>query len=351
MEAQSDERKGRPSASSAEQMALCPASWLRQQGIAETFFSVADSGTRIHAVLAGDPGITLTPEEAETAAECKRLANELIASMDAGWASDREERYWCRHNLLSAKLDLLSFNPDLSGALVIDYKTGYNEVTPAADNLQMRWQFLAAWYGEDDFYVAVIAPHGNPQVTVARYGPEHYEPALAEARRIIAAAEAPDAPAIPGEKQCRYCRAKATCAEYQSYARQVLPAEIRELPVGAWTSEQRVRFVVAAKAAEKLLEEKLAEIKAEVERDPAGNPGLRLRPTGNVRSVDAQAVLAEGKIESWLLWQCATISVSKLEKRLADHCEWSKKEARAKLAELLGPLLETKPKAPSLEVV
>ena len=58
-----DERKGLPSASETERLALCRASFLRSKNQPDTSSGIAQTGTRIHeAVESGDrAGLTLDP--------------------------------------------------------------------------------------------------------------------------------------------------------------------------------------------------------------------------------------------------------------------------------------------------
>ena len=357
-----DPRRGRPSASSAEQMKLCPASWLRQKGLPDRggWEHLGNDG---HAWLAasedGREKIKLTPEAMETALECERLKDELAESL--GFTSHAMElvevRRW-HGDLLSAQLDCDILEGDQR--LLSDYKFGFHDVTPAEDNLQLRWQFLTVYAAQKDCFVAIIAPNSNPKVTLAHYKPaEDYFAALAEANRIIKAAEQPDAPAIPSEKACRYCRAayahrddgSPVCEAHHRWATQLMPSAIRELPpMQVWTDDQWVSVIKACGAVSGFIQSVKAEAVRRKTADPDWNPLLKLRNNGSTRSVDAQALLASGKVAEWLLWQCATISVSKLENRLAGHCEWQKKEAPQKLAELLGDLLEVTEKAKSVEV-
>jgi hypothetical protein len=71
----SDERRGMPSASGLEQIALCPGSFVAQQGIEDIAGEAAARGTRIHAYLEGQEIILNTEEQ-----DC---ANALAAKRDA----------------------------------------------------------------------------------------------------------------------------------------------------------------------------------------------------------------------------------------------------------------------------
>jgi len=81
--------------------------------------------------------------------------------------------------------------------------------------------------------VVIIQPRlgYNDRVTIARYGEEHREPIRAQIAAIIRASQAPDAPLVPGEEQCRYCRARAICpALREAVHEQLVPFAADALP-------------------------------------------------------------------------------------------------------------------------
>lgn len=104
---------------------------------------------------------------------------------------------------------------------VIDYKDGMNPVS-ASDNPQLELYALgkmAGFFGAypfDRVRMTIIQPKlamkGLPPIS----GVEVPVQALLDRAPFYAAAaratEAPDAPLVPGESQCRYCRAKGGCS-------------------------------------------------------------------------------------------------------------------------------------------
>ncbi len=108
---------------------------------------------------------------------------------------------------------------------VIDYKDGYVEV-PAEDNPQLELYALGALaklqipnnlpYPYDLVRMTIVQPKLTAQGKAPIVGWEMPVTYLLDraGRYAVAAAatDAPDAPLVPGESQCRWCRAKGSCA-------------------------------------------------------------------------------------------------------------------------------------------
>ena len=74
----SDERGEWPSASSMEQIALCPGSFMAQRDLDDVSGPEAERGTRIHAWLEGED-IQLTDEELDCAKNLEAKRDDLVA--------------------------------------------------------------------------------------------------------------------------------------------------------------------------------------------------------------------------------------------------------------------------------
>lgn len=226
-----DERRGAPSASKIERYHLCPGSFrLEKHAPPQPASEDATSGTRIHAALASEMDLSdLTTEERETADACHHVADALVedifSDVDPSNLTDiRERRYWCDDPLHSGKPDLVVIAPDRF--LVLDYKTGRNEVAKAADNLQIRaligLVFRHHYAGEGAWNVvrgfgAVVQPWVKEQCSSVEYSPEDIQQAIREVDGIIRTAMVSDN-RVPGQAQCKYCPCKVICENFKAWA-------------------------------------------------------------------------------------------------------------------------------------
>lgn len=208
-----DERNGLPSASGLERIALCPGSWqIESQCPRDEGGEDAASGTRIHAWLAGEQ-VELSEDEASIAEKCREQASSLIA---AGSTKSIEQRLWYADKsgsiLYSGQADIIARIGD--SALIVDYKTGRGAVAASPENIQLRALAVLVKHNFPDVQhvsVAIIQPLARKEPVVCEYGPEELEQAEKQILSILETAQRPDAPLIPSEPACKYCRAKTIC--------------------------------------------------------------------------------------------------------------------------------------------
>lgn len=235
-----DPRHGLPSASAFERLVECPPSHQMAFGIEDTESAVAASGTRIHAVLAGEADIsTLSSDEEQTHDMCRHQADALIAEHIIGTDVDTltEVRLGLTHFgravvvsnkaqqslRFTGQADLIII--DGTHALIIDYKTGRGDTADAVDNHQLM--ALAALVSLHrpitSATVAIVQPWaGKP--TVAKYDTEMLREAEAKLISTLNAAEvATPADAVAGS-HCKWCKAKMHCPAFQAAALSVTDA-------------------------------------------------------------------------------------------------------------------------------
>ena len=107
--------------------------------------------------------------------------------------------------------DLLRVYTGQDVSVIIDDKFGWHPVVSADVNLQLRCYAILA--PTPTSYVAISQPRRAPadRITIARYDAKAKEAAYEQIAAIDVATKLPDAPLVPGEEQCRYCRARHIC--------------------------------------------------------------------------------------------------------------------------------------------
>ena len=307
------------SPSKRQRWAACPGSVREEAAYPdERSGAAAIDGTHSHTLLehcvkagAADPlpmvGITMKDDDGEFTVDAERAQRvkvaidyikqrhaeslgiaQLIAEqrVDPQWLLSRDD--------LSGTVDV-QIHDVLHGVLeIIDYKDGMNDAWDSAI-LQMEQYAVGALagfkiakpgrYPFQTVRMTVIQPklalRGGPTIRSVDYP---VDKVLDEVARTIvieaAATDRPDAPLVPGEKQCRYCRAKGGCAALSTKALQVvdtvdITASAAEKDPTKMTDEQIVQIMEAAPLLRQMLEGVEKEAQTRMERG-ADIPGLKM---------------------------------------------------------------------------
>lgn len=169
--------------------------------------------------------------------------------------------------------------PDVA---ILDLKSGMGDVDAAPDNWQLACYATLVWLRQPFRMcgVAIIQPDNfGPRVTTALYRAEQMPGVRASIDKGFRATLQMDAPRVPGEEQCRFCRAKAVCPEYQD-GFQIVSAE-KPLAVATLPNLELGQLKKIISRAEKLKDEVNAEM---LRRVLAGEmPGWKTRSTGSTR--------------------------------------------------------------------
>lgn len=361
-----DERDGRPSASSMERRVFCPGSQRAESEIPEPPESdVATAGTEIHEAMETGDTSELGETEAEIAERLKAAEDEIVSK----WREDsgitgipsmfREERAWVRNwstfePVASAKKDVVYV--DGSRALAIDFKTGFKSVQNAGSNWQLRTQALAAWHEYMDrrkdavVRVAIAQSRLGTEISQCEYGPDDLVAAEQTILRAIWMANQPDAHRNAGN-WCRYCRAKASCPQAAAFSLLVLQSEGKEL------SPQDLRTLWASKATiDSIIADAVAKLK-EMPAEQLASLKLKLKPTGDTITITDPEGLRNAVLEANLATEEEWASVLKvqlgaLEKlvvpKLVVARKLSKKAAEATFDDFIASFRVKKPKAKTI---
>jgi len=208
-----DDRGGLPSASSVYRIANCWGSHLF-----ESYFPDSPSeydGEFMHEVTVGDDDISkCTFDQRQVIERTWRLrANVIGDTINEYDKKTKEKRLWIHHKLkriLSGRYDE-SFSRG-NTALLIDYKFGWLNVSPAAFNYQLRSLVVLFWmaFGFTNIYAAIIQPRTDVKKTIVQYTENDIKLAHKEITGISLRSMKPEQPLCAGP-WCDYCRARHVC--------------------------------------------------------------------------------------------------------------------------------------------
>jgi hypothetical protein len=353
----------RLSPSGAHRWMRCPGSLLLEEKLPDTSSVYADEGTAAHEV-----GAWILANDLDEAA-ARKVVGELGVEVNGKvWPITDD---MIDHCLDYAKLvrEYASGSPilverrlefshvvDVPGSFgtsdavvlgddtlfVVDLKYGTGERVDALDNEQLQLYALGALKEYEflgDFQFVQMVTHqprlnhvGECVVTVPEL--------LAFGQRAKEAAVlalTPNADLVPGEKQCRWCKAKATCPAIREEVLEIVAADVSDfddLTTGNMLVDGNENYLSVAMNKVGLVEDWCKAIRAEVERRLMASqdvPGYKLvgGRLGNRAWADEE--LAEKRFKSWRLrkddmYDFSLISPTKAEKLLTP-ARWEKAQS------------------------
>ncbi len=229
---------------------LCPASYRREQALnaelgEEPSGPAAEFGTRSHKrledgiVLSLDPALMISPTatdevilEGEYAGVAWMYAQQWLEDHPGGGVFPErrvDPGAYIGRDDMAGTADLTLLAPGFLE--VVDFKTGRNVVEPdSAQNrlylLGVLYEYWPDWAVPCPFQTirsTIIQPsaaHPKGPTRSVDYTVDELIGFLQECRTAAYAADQPDAVAVPGEEQCKYCRARkeGRCSEYNAWA-------------------------------------------------------------------------------------------------------------------------------------
>lgn len=385
-----DERGGWTSASSADADLLCPGRHQAQLNVPRTEKSDPDAahGTAIHVALATGDSSKLTREQRKTYEACDQIASEVVTRFFGTQVppAASERRLWATYQPIidgevkevrhSGKLDRV-YTVD-QRALIIEFKTLAGDVPASSSNQQLRDQAVLVWGasavptdrpGVVDYRIrqvacAVVQPlvTHNPEICV--YEEQDLIRAAQEMYNRVMASNSPNAQRIPGEIQCKFCRACDTCLEYQSWATKTLavaPVSILGIAPKDWHPDQRAAFCSRRAIMQKWLDDTADAMKTLLEANPDAIPGFQLRDGHTVRRIQnpqalfdrfallptADATLTfEKKLELYM--SAVSVGIGDLEDAVNQLTGHKGKKLESTVDRLLEGIVEIKKNKPSI---
>lgn len=231
----SDQRQGKPSASTMARTKQCPG-WLEEaKDCPEIKTEASESGDRVHlATHTGNP-IGLLPDEMGAWVANMEMVNR-IDNEYPDWAKYSEERLWYG-GAFSGQLDRYWIESRLgyadTSAIAVDFKSGWRDVDDfdASKDLQLRAQavLLAHNHGVGSVTIGLYLSRRKKALWV-KYDVADLLQAEREISLICDDASKPNPPRRAGV-ECRYCPAKIKCEAYKAASKIELPKQtLADLP-------------------------------------------------------------------------------------------------------------------------
>jgi hypothetical protein len=336
--------------SSLRRRELCPGSLRMESGLPETTSPAAERGTNLHKACElyfqdreAFEALDISEDDTEQVLWAIEKAKELIGPV-AGQMETRLE-----NELFSGTADVLACNP--AGAIVIDYKFGRVPVVEACRNIQLA---AYAWathkeFGHANVTAAVIQP-ALRQVTSHEF--TRFDAVEAYLRRVITAANAPEAPLRPSEEACRYCKAYSECPAVREQSLAIVARVEKTVPISTMETVEIARLVEMTSQVIKFHELAKAAL---LERLSAGDtvPGWRVKPGANRREADASELfgVARDYLTAEEFAAACKVSIPSVETAIAQKVkgEGTLKAAKELAKRIMEPAVTTKSGNPQLE--
>lgn len=262
---------------------------------------------------------------------------------------------------LSGTPDQVYISANLDYIIIVDYKFGYEPVSPVLNAQLMAYATLAA-----KRYIHPLRSTIEPAVELVIVQPTVtsrpliWETTLGECtartERTIRAAQDEAAPRFPSAAACTYCPALGSCPACSTRALSTTDTTLH-LAMADMLPEHRAELLERVKLAEKLCSTLKAQAKDLLTEDPTAVPGWKLAPGATRRTIADKQAAANIAFSAGLtpadMLDCCTLSAAELEKRLAASYQaangGSKKDATAAARAALLPVLISTTAAPTLK--
>ena len=264
----------------------------------------------------------------------------------------KEHRMWLSPPAFPAQINFSGMADYIlirgSTALIVDYKTGYGEVTPSGRNLQLLALavLLKGNFPKIRKIHAAIIQTQMP-VELATFNTKQLRDGKELILSILELALTPSARRFAGEKQCKFCRYKAGCPEAMGALMTL--THVMELTDPSKFAEL-LDYVGVAK---KLIPEIEKRAKEELDKNPHSIPGYKIAEGMKRRKITARPQALNRLREDNLISQedflkAVKVSVPQIESGVCATTGKKKSEAYKAVADSLDDLIETTHDQPRL---
>tara|TARA_R100000808_G_scaffold7131_2_gene21060 strand:+ start:163 stop:1230 length:1068 start_codon:yes stop_codon:yes gene_type:complete len=350
----SDERGGVLSASGFASLALCQKKFQMESGLPEGESTKdALSGNACHDWLEGKTDTALTPDEFDLVRRAREQATAMrlvVFGNDKIAVTKREARLWSSNGKFSGKPDLIYVNGGT--ALILDYKTGRIPVEPADENWQLKGYatLVAQNWPVERVFVSIVQPHcGEP--TLHKYEGEALRRVRRQVHALVRRANGPRAKLNPGEKQCKYCRAKSICPALQEQSLEL--SQTSGTDVATFDGERLSQLLDQVRPVEEFIKALRLRARDMLSEDKQSVPNYTLKEGTRRRKISDNKKVYDTLTASGVplddIIAAASFSVARIERLARERDNLSAREARDLVEDALGGLIEVSQSDPKLE--
>lgn len=318
------------SPSSFDRLFLCPASWALTKDLPEQTSPYAERGTMLHGVaeqlLRGEPATVLPADDYE------RLLTYVTFVKQLGGQQWYEQRLTLNEDVWGTSDAIVINGADLH---VVDLKAGQGVPVSAQDNPQLLTYGAMAYKAFADFndikqvHVHIVQPWLD-STSSATYDIDRIVAHEARVLEIVDIAKRGDTQPVPGEKQCRFCKVRATC---RARAQDALDAAKEDFMPPPLMSDDDIAAVLVKAARIKAWVSDIEDYALQQALAGKVPKGFKVVAGRSVRKyADEQAVasvlVAAGLTEAEI-YERSLLTITRMEKHLG----------KSKFAELLGGLV------------
>lgn len=342
-----------------ERRELCPGSFALEKRLPEAEpGDVTKRGVLLHSLIADK----LSKKEILCNEDDMKIVDRAVSFIDSLKINDKAEKK-CEYKtsyqeegkeIYYGTVDFVAVDKESKEAIIVDWKTGYGDVTEAENNLQGAAYALAIM---QEFSVPHVTVHFfNPTLNqYSSYVFKNWRVILTQIKKIIETASAENAPLIPGDKQCKYCKAAilGCCPAIYHNINSITARDAESFNIEKMQDSELVSIYEKAKMVNLILEAIEKEIKKRCENIGAcGKYRLRTSPGAyDVKIKEAYSCLCKSE-NDWNLspekfLECCSVSFTQLKKMFASDAISegifkTKKEAEEVLTSRLSFCLERK---------
>jgi hypothetical protein len=355
------------SASNAQADSNCAGRHLAQANIPDKNSDDATFGNELHAALAAGDDKGLTVRQQDIYLSFLEIEKKLLVQYFGKEVEGLTPRPVCEKRFWAKWPDSLQHSGQLdrvhrkgTKALIVEIKSLVGEIPESPTNIQLRDQ--ACLYDIntallEELAVAVIQPLVTHSPQLCIYKRPDLMRAREEMYHRVNASNKPGAPRTAGEIQCKFCKAKSSCKEYNQFAGSLVPVQksLVDVPVASWTPEQRQQFCDQFDIAQKWLNQAWDEMEKLATATPDAVPGYAMA-SGSTRStiINLQSVFDRASkhgipLADFLMK--STISKTALEEMTRAATKQKGKGLKAVVEEIVGADVTTSVAKSSLKKV